>query len=276
MGLPLMTGYRPASYRSAAAIMVALLSGLTVTGCDALNPGFIDVIAGDAGATFSTLDNAPGHVIITFINNAEIDERLIAYLETRGWGGDLTETEKQALGPRVRARARLTWTNGEQTDIEFVTGSPEVIEPRFEGLAVPDVSENDLDHLVVLCDVARVELFPASIEVFIPVEIDVYELVETDFSVFWRVRAQILPGFRPLQVDAVDQNMNVVVSRNIGLRNLPAPVDAPRCGTVITIVMDGTLSVPFLFGETPSYDSSDTYQLGAVGGRYEFLVSIQG
>ena len=275
MGLPLMTGYRLASRRTATAIMVATLCGLTVTGCDALNPGFIDVIAGDAAADFAQMDNAPGHVIITFINNTEIDEQIIAYLETQGWGGDLTPAEKQALSPRVRARARVTFANDEQTDIEFVTGSPDVIEPGFGAFAVPDVAGNDLDHTVVLCDVARVELFPESIEVFMPVELTVYELVETDFSTFWVIQAQIAPRFRPLDVDTVDANMNVVVSRNISIRNLPAPVDTPRCGAVIAIVMDGALTVPFFRGNAPSYDSSDRFSAGTVGGRYEFLVSIQ-
>lgn len=277
------TGHRHA--RRAAALILPLLVcslGLAGSGCDALNPAFLEIVAPDG--TLATMNNAPGHVVIAFVNNAEIDERVISYLESAAGGGlEFTDAEKQSLRPRVRARVVVTFRNGQQSTIEFVDGTPDLIEPIHADIAVPDLNQNDLDHVVVLCDVARVELVPSSIEVFIPVELAIWEWETTSDAEsilevgFWRVRGRRLPSFWALRVDGVDANRNLTVRRNLGIRDVPAPVDAPLCGSVVTIVMDGTLSVPFLDGvdDSPSYDMNDAWSVGAIGGRYEFIVSVQ-
>ena len=94
---------------------------LFIAGCDAFNPAFLSLVAPDSNA-FTSLPNAPGHVVIAFVNNAIMDERLIEYL--RGPGGvDLSEAELRALRPRIRFRMQVTFQDGTTMPIEFVDGS---------------------------------------------------------------------------------------------------------------------------------------------------------
>ena len=257
--------------------------GLGFLGCSAFNPAFVDLVTGDAAGSFSTIDNAPGHVVVTFINNAEVDERLVDYLvSTEGGGLTLTAAERRALKPRIRFRILVTFSNGTEQRFEFVDGSVNLIDQDFDAAAFPDLNQNDLDNAVVACDVARVELLPGSpVEVFVPVEMLAYELVEvagvggtqqTEFE----LRERISPQFRTLQQDDVDVDQNVLLQRNIGVRDMPAPVN-PLCGSVVAIVLNGVLRVPFLTGvdDNPSYDREDQTTIAGIGGRYEFVVSVQ-
>ena len=273
---------RPSRY-SVLALTIGTV-GLGLLGCSAFNPAFVDLIAGDAAGGFATIDNAPGHVVVTFINNAEVDERLVDYLVSAEGGGlTLTPAERRALKPRVRFRILVTFTNGTEQRFEFVDGSVNLIDQDFDAAAFPDLNQNDLDNAVVACDVARVELLPGSpVEVFAPVELLAYELVEvasagggtqrTEFE----LRERIPPQFRTLQQDDVDADQNVLLQRNIGVRDMPAPVD-PLCGSVVAFVLNGVLRVPFLTGvdDNPSYDRDDQATVAGIGGRYEFVVSVQ-
>jgi len=50
------------------------------------------------------------------------------------------------------------------------------------------------------------------------------------------------------------------------------------CGSVVAVVVDGTLSVPFFTAAgtgNPSYDINDVNTVAGIGGRYEFRVSVQ-
>ncbi len=268
-------------------VLLVLLSvcclALGSTGCGALGAGFVDIL--EPSGALATIENAPGHVVITFVNNAVVDERLIAHLEGPGGGGlVLSDAEKRALRPRVRLRLRVSFTDGTSRVIEFIDGSPELVDPRFDVQAFPDLNENDLTNAVVLCDVSAVEIDPGTgIEVFIPVELQEYEWVvarETGGVLVgvgtWLLRQQILPQFRPLLIDELDEDGNVTLLRNIGIQDVPSPVDDPLCGSVISLVVNGVLAVPFLGAATdvPAYGIGDLAAIGSIGGRYEFIVSV--
>lgn len=249
--------------------------------CDSLNPSFVDLVDGAGTGAFTTLQNAPGHLVVQLVNNAEVDERLVAYLE--GQGLNLTNAEKRALRPRFRMRINVTFTNGVTSQFEFVDGSTILIDPRFNVDLFPDLTQNDLDNAVVVCDVAQVEVDPNSdIEVFVPVELLGYELVTVtqggDVTSRFELRETIPPQFRVLRLDTVDEDGNTVLQANIPVRRAPAPADAPVCGSVIAIEITGVLRVPFLAavgGDAPSYDRQDPNAVSSIGGRYEFIVSVQ-
>lgn len=264
---------------------VALAVSLLGAGsCSAFNPAFVDVVA--PGGAASTIDNAPGHVVIQFVNNAEVDERLIAYITSDDGGDlDLTDLERRQLRPRVRLRVQVTFTDGSINIVEFVDGSARLVDQAFDVTALPDLNQNDFSNAVVLCDVARVEIAPQTdIDVFVPVPLVQYEIVEVVdandivVGVTAVAREVSAPQFRPLQVDQTDADGNVLVRRNIGVRDVPSPIPEPLCGSVVTIVMNGVLSVPFLdeFGiEVPSFDQNDDSSVGGIGGRYEFVVGVR-
>lgn len=253
--------------------------------CSAVNPAFVDVLV-PGGGNLAPIDNAPGHVVIQFVNNAEVNDRLLGFLESAEGGGlILSSEERRQLRPRVRIRFLVTFVDGSQTEVEFVDGSRALVSPIFDADTEPDLNQNDLDNVVVLCDVQRVELTPGSfIEVFVPSPIEQYELVEVvniNGVVIGTTavrREIILPQFTPLGVDVIDVDGNVVVRRNIGIRDVPAPVDDLLCGSVVTIVLEGELSVPFLDVagiNRPSFDQDDESAVGSIGGRYEFIIGVQ-
>jgi len=262
-------------------VVVMAISLASLVGCGSLNPAFVDLV--DPSGQSARLDNAPGHVVIQFLNNAEVDERLISFLESAGGGNlQLTAAEKRALRPRVRLRVQVTFRNGVRTTFEIVDGSANLIDQNFSAQAFPDLNQNDLDNLVVVCDVQSVTIMPGSTDVFIPTALQAYQLAATNTGgvtdVLQFVRRDLtLPRFQPLQVDQVDQDGNVTVVANVGLRDQPAPITDPICGSVITITMDGVLRVPFLDGvdDSPSFDQDDAQAVASIGGRYEFRVGVQ-
>lgn len=251
-------------------------------GCDAFNPAFVSLVSPDGGTSFSSLENVPGHVVIAFINNAQMDERLIEYL--RGPGGvSLTDAEWQSIRPRIRFRVQVTFANGTTMPIEFVDGSP-VIDARFNAEIFPDLNRNTLNNVTLTCDVARVEILPGSqIEVFMPVELLQYErrdvtdargiVIQTDFTIDERIQ----PTFRQLEIDTLDADGNVIVNRNIDVRDVPAPVTQLFCGSVIAIIMEGELDAPFLTGvdDNPSYDRDDAATVNTIGGFHKFTVTVR-
>ncbi len=253
---------------------------LLLCGCSAFNPAFINLFESADAPSLATLPNAPGHVVIAFVNRTVLDEELLQYLAPRL---QLTEAQQSALRPRLRMRVRVTYVDGSFRTIEFVDGSRDLIDRGFDSQAFPDLNQNDLNNTVVLCDVASVQIEPGSnIEVFIPVELKEFELVETtgpggqtvnDFE----QRAVVPPQFRPLRVDEVDTDGNVTLQRNIGVRDVPSPAPNVICGSVVAIFVDGVLAVPFLEGESsdPSLDRADAPTVAGIGGRYEITVAVQ-
>ena len=260
-------------------VFMACMLTMTTGGCGAFNPAFLNLFDVSGTGQFITIDNAPGHVILTVINNATIDERLLDFLESKL---TLSDVEKRNLNPRIRMRLRVTFIDGNFQTIEFITGSPNFVDPTFGAQAVPDLNQNDLSNAVVLCDVASVQLEPGSeIEVFIPVELQEFDRVEVINQAggvfrFLQLRGSIQPQFRTLQRDDLDEDDNVILQRNIGVRDVLGPVTNLLCGSVVAVVINGVLSVPFLDGfSEPSFDRGDPATTASIGGRYEFRISIQ-
>lgn len=247
-----------------------------VAGCGALSPGFESLLTGGVS---QSLDNAPGHVVVQVVNNATVDERLLDFLDA---SLNLTDAEKRALRPRFRTRMNITFVDGSQQTIEFITGTANFIDPEFAATADTDLGSNDLSNAVVLCDVLSVSIDITDVEVFLPVEVVGFERVEVVNNdggtvVDFQEDQRIPPSFRVLQTDDVDADLNVEVQRNIGIRDLPAPANNLLCGSVVAFVIDGSLSVPFLDGvsDAPSFDVDDENTVGSVGGRYRLRLAVQ-
>ncbi len=257
----------------------AVCATLLLSGCNAFSASFLGLFDPALVGSVSTLDNPPGHVIVSFINNAEVDERLLDFLESPEGGGlMLSDVEKLLLRPRLRFRVAITYTDGAQSIVEFISGSRQLVQPTFDAQSEPDLNQNDLDHVVVICDVLSVEVLDP-IEVFVPVEVTTFQFVEPTGITpgFFREVARIQPAFTELQEDTVDEDRNTLVRRNIGVRDVPSTVETPRCGSVIGIIVDGVLSVPFRedLGGVPGFEVTDIPAAASVGGRYEFRVTIQ-
>ena len=260
-------------------LIVSMLSLMTA-GCGVFNPAFLNLIDISGTGQFQSINNAPGHVVLAVINNTTIEERLLDFLEGKL---TLTNAEKLALKPRIRMRLRITFTDGNFQTIEFITGSPDLVDPDFDAQAFPDLNQNDLNNAVVSCDVANIIQEPNSIiEVFVPVELTAFELVETANQVGgvtteFQPRGRIVPQFQNLLVDDLGPDDNVVLQRNIGIRDVLNPAPTVFCGSVVTIVITGVLSVPFLDGvsDSPSYDLADEDTVASIGGRYEFRLTMR-
>ncbi len=256
-------------------------AGLCVGGCTAFNPSFLALFEPSGGGSFQSLPPPPGHVVVGLINQTEIDERLLTYLKGIM---QISDEEASNLRPRIRLRMRITYIDGTFLTVEFIDGSPDLIDPAFDAQAFPDLNQNDLNNAVALCDVARVELEPnTSIEVFMPVELDQYQLVETtgvggDIVTSFELRGTITPQFWPLEIDTTDEDGNVILQQNIGVRDTLSPTPSVICGSVIAITVNGTLAVPFLdevSPNKPSFDQDDEATEAQIGGRYEFIVTVQ-
>lgn len=256
---------------------------LSISGCSALNPAFVDLLDPTGGS--ASVENAAGYVAITFINNADVDERLLNYLEADlpdGGGVDLTPYERRTLQPRIRFRVRVDFVNGGVNVFEFIDGSVKLVDTRFDATAEPDLIENELTNAIVVCDVLRVAI-EGPIEVFMPVAIAGYQFQEADDNrpatfVFTEFLEESL-RFIPLEVDLVDQDGNIILQQNIGLRDVPVPVDGPRCGSVVSFTVTGTLAVPFLTtpifsSNDPSVRLDDQVALARVGGRFAVRVQV--
>ena len=162
----------------------------------------------------------------------------------------------------------------------FVSGD-NVVDPRFQEV---DAGEGTVNHLVFACDINSVGIDPQSdIVAFVPVELTGFELIEVTgqggdiTGSTFEPRLRTPPGALVLQVDDVDEFGNVTVQRNIGTRDRPAPVTNVVCGSVVVIVVEGVLTVPFLseVSNEPSYDLEDDDTIAAIGGRYTFGVFVQ-
>jgi hypothetical protein len=249
-------------------MLVALGSG----SCGSLNPAFVDLLAPELSAGLTTIDNPPGHVIIAVANNATVNERIVTYLESEEGGSlVLPEDVKRNLRPLIRFRVRVTFTDETQQIFEFIQGS-RFVDTRYQAQAEQDFRQQDFTNAVVVCNVARVEFLPlqqAPIEVYMPVFIDFYRFqpATENREAFDQLEQTTPPGFMALRVDGTG------LQANIGVRNLPAVMDNPVCGSVVTIVVEGELAVPFQVIEAPSVYVDDPSANAAIGGRYSFLVS---
>ncbi len=262
-------------------LLALCATGMLLCACTAFNPAFVNLFSSNGSAGFATLPNAPGHVVVALANQTEIDERLLTFLRPKL---NLTDAQARTLRPRIRMRLRVTYVDGTFQTLEFIDGSRNLVDPTFDAQAFPDLNQNDLNNAVALCDVARVEVEPGtSIEVFIPVELIQYQLVLAttvgggNVTTFQQ-RGTLAPQFRSLQVDDVDADGNVTLQRNIGVRDVPSPTPNVICGSVVAITVKGTLAVPFLdvvSASTPSYDIGDAATIARIGGRYEFIVTVQ-
>ncbi len=260
--------------------LVALMVGVC-NGCSAFNPAFLNVFDATGTGQFQTIDNAGGHVVVQVINNADIDDELINYMRSLDPTAD--DASFLNLNPRIRMRLRTTFIDGTFQTIEFITGSSDFVDPAFNGTSTPDLNQNDFDNAVVLCDVASVQIEPGTnIEVFIPVSITEFEQVETQgdggqITLDPVEREQTPPGFRALQVDIRDADGNVTLEQNIDVRDVPTPITGLACGTVVTLSINGTLSVPFLrtVSSEPSFLRGDAPTIARIGGSFEFRVAAQ-
>lgn len=255
---------------------------LLLPGCGVFSSSFLSTLDPTGTGLGATTDLPPGFVVVTFANNARVDEQLLNFLESSAGGGlQLTDAEKIALRPRIRLTVRITFAGGTSLDVEFIDGSSELVEPRFLSQSATDLNQNELSNIVSVCEVRSVTLRPGSpIEVFIPVEMRQLELVEVagpggqtipDFQ----VRALISPRFRNVETDVIGTD-GQLIRRNIGIEDLPSPTQNPLCGSFIGITLDGFLSVPFNDngGGFPSFDQDDPVEIGTIGGRFEFRVTI--
>lgn len=260
-------------------------------GCSALNPSFVDLIDPSGGS--NSVENAPGYVAIVFVNNADVDERLLTYLEADvpdGGGVELTPYERRTLKPRLRFRVRVEFTNGNFNVFEFVDGSVKLVDSRFDATNEPDLVENDLSNAIVVCDVVRVSV-EGPITVFMPVQIEGWTATQNTFGFVEYRFTQYLPeslGFIPLDVDVIDDDGNVTLQQNIGVRDVPVPVEGPRCGSVVSFVITGTLAVPFInvpdnpddnrdqafSRDTPSVVTTDPETIARIGGRFQIRVQV--
>ncbi len=254
---------------------------VAIAGCSAFNPAFLNLIAPGGGDAFVTLPNSPGFVVLALVDRATIDEQLVSYLKT-SINPPLTDAEILGLHPRIRMRLRITYTDGTFQTVEMIDGSGRFVDPTFNAQSLPDLNQNDLTNVVARCDVASISLEPGTnIEVFVPVPLVGYQLVQTTVgnttSNEFQPRTQIAPQFRALQVDDVDADGNVTLRRNIDARDVLSPTNNVVCGSVIAVVVDGVMSVPFLRAVTdvPSFDQDDDATVATIGGRFEFRVSVQ-
>jgi len=259
------------------------VSGLAVLvcGCNAFNSSFLALFPSSNAAINETLPNAPGHVVVAVNNQTEVDDRLQEFLYPKL---GLSDSELATLKPRVRMRIRITYSDSSFQTVEFIVGSSNLVDPAFDAESVPDLNQNDLNNAVAICDVARVELEPGTnAEVFLPVEIIQYQLVQTNTQggqtvTDFEQRGTLEPVFWPIQVDQADENRTVTLERNVGVRDVLSPVPNVICGSTVIITVNGILKVPFLdpvSPDVPSVDQDDLETVSRIGGRYEFVVTVQ-
>jgi len=258
-----------------------IFSGLTLLlcGCDWLNPAFVSVFDTPGRQGRVSLPNAPGHVVVAFSNQTEIDESLLNYLLPKL---DLTAAEVLKLKPRIRMRVRITYIDQSFEVVEFQSGSTNLVDPAFAAVSAPDLNESDFTNFVATCDVASVQQEPGTnIEVFIPVEMIGYQLVETTAPggqtvTDFQPRSNIAPRFRALGIDEVNEDGDLILQRNIGVRYTLSPVPNVICGSVVVITVQGTLAVPFqITPDAPSFDQDDLATVAQIGGRYKIIVILQ-
>jgi len=212
---------------------------------------------------------------LEFENATSVDEQLLSYLSSEAGGGlALTEWERSTLRPLVRLRLAILFADGTSTNVVLSAGSGDLFQRALDPLACPDLG-NYWDTLTLGCSPEIVDIRATDVEVFVPVPLTGYELMEVlqpdgSTTLEWRPRTLTPPQFRALQLDEVDSDGNVVLRRNIGVRDFPEPIAHVSCDQHFRITMRGVLSVPFLLG-APGYDQGDWATVASIGGRFEFI-----
>jgi hypothetical protein len=273
---------------------MALLTSLSAAGCSALTPQAVAVIfPADVAATLvdDTLDNPPGHVVLIFINNTRFDGNTRQYLQDQGVDVEATDA------PRVRFRVNVSFSTGTSNAFEFVNGSDAIdtvieFEDEEGNIIVrevsvpPDLIENDLENFVVICDVAGVDPvtpFTSStspIDMFVPTFLKEITVVRSEFGITQReLVTTVPPGFVPLLVDEVDETGAITLQRNFGTRDIPGFPNQLFCGAVVTFVLSGDLTLPFVVDETdtsvPGYLDTDVNAQAAIPGRFRLTVDVR-
>jgi len=280
----------PSAHLVLAAAGALLMTG---SGCSSIfNPAFINLVATpvpDASGRVPsiTIDNAPGHIVVVFINNTQFDQNLLDYFDSIG-----VDTNDPNLRPRVRVRVDIQYVNGNTTTFEFIDGSAIVQSSvqtdegtQVNPLVPIDLVENDLTNIVTVCDVSIVQpgggigSAQTSVEVFVPAFLKVVTVLVTDLVTDRELAETISPSFVPLRADEVDANFNVTLQRNFDIRDVPVPATDLLCGTVVGFTLNGTLRVPFVQDElgavVPGYVDSDVTAEASVPGRYDFATTVR-
>ena len=286
--------------------LACIASGTSCNLTSAFNPEFVELF--DAGGTgeYASVQNATGHVPVIFVNNLRYSSQLVSYLgklqeERRLSGLENAQTPLSSLRPRVRIRIQVIYETDDPNNTvqyEFVEGDGvfevELREEEDEDLGLPpppvdpNLTENTLSRLVATCDVARVEIL-VNPQVFVPVFVRTIRVEVGDLAQQTRTLvATDNPQFRPILPDDVDENLNTVLARNYGVREAPAPAINITCGSMVGIVISGTVSVPFTAPEdepedefiakqssVPGFVDTDTPREASIPGRFEFLVTVQ-
>ncbi|MCH7527048.1 MAG: hypothetical protein IID39_06405 [Planctomycetes bacterium] len=274
------------SSRARLGVRFAVMAALSATfgfmlSCDALSPSFLSAVGLPTVGPSSS-----GHVVVVFRNDTKFDAELVQFLRDIGVADELLDDPD--LRPLVRFVVQITFVNGQRLDVEFQDGSTKVIDPRFDPTTFPDLTRDQLRNLVVQCDVARVEVIETTLEIFVPVFFKTFrdETEEGLAGEFRRILVNTLqPHFQVLQRDDVDQRGNVVLQRNLDIRDVPAPAE-PLCGSVVALTLSGALRVPFIdpaeareptdpAGAVPGVLQIDLAAVAETPGRFQMLVSLR-
>lgn len=247
-----------------------------ILSCDALNPAFLDVLPSTIAEPQGP--DSAGHVVVALRNDAIFDDLILQYLVERGIDPELLEDP--ALRPLVRMLVLITFANGNTTLVQFLDGSAEVVDPLAGDFTIQELDRTQRDNIVVQCDVARVELVDLP-EVFVPVFFETTRIDPGDENTPpFRVRVNVVPPqYERLELDSIDQFGTTTVQRNIDIRDAPAPAIGPNCGSVVTILLSGTLGVPFEFNgageDAPGVLNTNQTAFDASPGRFKVQVGIR-
>ena len=262
------------------AMLAALLIGglAPIGGCDALNPAFVEVMLPADFVEAGTTENPSGHVPIFFVSNARFDGELLSYLESQG-----VDVSDPNLRPRVRVRVVVVFADGSARVVEFIDGAQitqtsttETVDGSTQDAIIPpDLDRPVLNNQVMQCDISLIGIIPEIIEVYVPVFIGEYTVEEIpDFGLETRLVQVFPPQFYPLQMDEVDLLGNTTTLRNIGIRDIPGPLEDLTCGSVVLFSLEGTLRVPFI-GDSPGWIDEDAPTIAAFPGRFKVLTAVQ-
>jgi hypothetical protein len=282
-----------------------MASGTSCNLTSAFNPEFVALFDAEGTGESASVQNATGHVPLIFVNKLRYAPQLVSYLaklqeERRLSGLEDAQIPLSSLRPRVRVRIQVIYADDPDNPVqyEFVEGDGvfevELREEEDEDLGLPpppvdpNLTENTLSRLVAACNVAQVEIL-GNAQVFVPVFVRTIRVEVGDLAQQTRTLvATDNPQFRPILPDDVDENLNTVLARNYGVREAPAPAINITCGSMIGIVLSGTVSVPFTAPEdepedefiaeqssVPGFVDTDIPREASIPGRFEFLVTVQ-
>jgi len=261
----------PAALAAGASICILSACG------DALNPAFLDILG--PGIVAPRGPGSAGHVVVALRNDTIFDDRILQHLISAGLDEEIVTAS--GVRPRMRMTFLITFVNGNTMQVQFDDGSSDIVHPLASQATQADLARPEQNNVVVQCDVARVDLIRESIQVFVP---DFFETTRIDpgdeNTPPFRVRVTVdPPQFEVLQIDDVDEFGTITTLRNIDIRDAPAPAIGPNCGSVVTILVSGTLSLPFEISsggnDVPGVLNTNGVALAASPGRFQINVGIR-